>query len=33
MDWRQGVVSRGNFEEKIPVVQVRLEKEEINVRE
>jgi hypothetical protein len=33
VDWRQSVVSRGNFDEKMPVVQILLEKEKIIVRE
>jgi hypothetical protein len=29
VDWRQDVVLRGNFDEKMPAVQIGLEKEEI----
>jgi hypothetical protein len=33
VDWRQSVVRRGNFDEKMPVVQILLEEEEIIERE
>jgi hypothetical protein len=33
VDWRQGVVRRGYFDEKIPVVRIGLEKEKIIERE
>jgi hypothetical protein len=33
VDWRQGAVRRGNFDGKMPVVQIGLEKEDITERE